>query len=191
MLGQPIYMVTPQVVGFRLHGQLPEGSTATDLVLVVTQILRSHNVVDKFVEFYGDGLATMTVADRATIANMAPEYGATMGFFPVDDQTLEYLRLTGRDEKHVDLVERYCKEQGLWRQQWIGAAVHRNAGAGSVARVMPSVAGPRRPQDRVEVRGVKQSFRSALVDVFKKEVGQSATPRLDRWSAEAPVASSA
>ena len=116
MLGQPIYMVTPQVVGFRLHGQLPEGSTATDLVLVVTQILRSHNVVDKFVEFFGDGLATMTVADRATIANMAPEYGATMGFFPVDDQTLTYLRLTGRDEKLVDLVERYCKEQGLWRQ---------------------------------------------------------------------------
>src|SRR5271155_5777324 len=116
MLGQAIYMLAPQVVGFRLHGQLPEGSTATDLVLVITQILRSHNVVDKFVEFYGDGLATMSVADRATIANMAPEYGATMGFFPVDDQTLNYLRLTGRDEKLIDLVERYSKEQGLWRQ---------------------------------------------------------------------------
>jgi aconitate hydratase len=115
MLGQPIYMVTPQVVGFKVHGKLPEGSTATDLVLVITQILRSHGVVEKFVEFYGEGLATMSVADRATIANMAPEYGATMGFFPVDEQTLAYLRLTGRDPNHIDLVERYCKEQGLWR----------------------------------------------------------------------------
>src|SRR5580700_5115078 len=116
MLGQPIYMVTPQVIGFRLYGQLPEGSTATDLVLVITQILRSHNVVEKFVEFFGEGLAHMTVADRATIANMAPEYGATMGFFPVDDQTLTYLRLTGREDKQIDLVERYSKQQGLWRQ---------------------------------------------------------------------------
>src|SRR5205085_2521269 len=115
MLGQPIFMVTPQVVGFKLHGKLPEGSTATDLVLVITQILRSHGVVEKFVEFHGEGLSTMSVADRATIANMAPEYGATMGFFPVDDQTLTYLRLTGRDAGHIDLVERYCKEQGLWR----------------------------------------------------------------------------
>src|SRR3954467_861954 len=117
MLGQPIYMVTPQVVGFKLHGKLPEGSTATDLVLTVTQILRSHGVVEKFVEFFGDGLGTMSVADRATIANMAPEYGATIGFSPVDDQTLSYLRLTGRDPKHIDLVERYCKEQGLWRDK--------------------------------------------------------------------------
>jgi aconitate hydratase len=186
MLGQPIYMVTPQVVGFRLYGQLPEGSTATDLVLVVTQILRSHNVVDKFVEFYGEGLAHMSVADRATIANMAPEYGATMGFFPIDDQTLAYLRLTGRDEKHVDLVERYSKEQGLWRQS--ESPVFTENLELNLATVMPSVAGPRRPQDRVDVRGVKQSFRSALVDIFKKEVGQSATPRFDRWSAEGPVA---
>ena len=186
MLGQPIYMVTPQVVGFRLHGQLPEGSTATDLVLVVTQILRSHNVVDKFVEFFGDGLATMSVADRATIANMAPEYGATMGFFPVDDQTLSYLRLTGRDEKLVDLVERYCKEQGLWRQTAVTPQYSELLEL-DLATVMPSVAGPRRPQDRVDLRGVKQSFRSAMADVFKKEVGESVTPRLDRWSAEAPV----
>src|SRR5206468_3287692 len=116
MLGQPIYMVTPQVVGFKLVGKLPEGSTATDLVLTITQILRSHGVVEKFVEFYGDGLANMGIADRATIANMAPEYGATMGFFPIDERTLSYLRLTGRDESHIDLVERYAKEQGLWRQ---------------------------------------------------------------------------
>ncbi|MGD0769344.1 MAG: aconitate hydratase [Tepidisphaeraceae bacterium] len=186
MLGQPIYMLTPQVVGFRLYGQLPEGSTATDLVLVVTQILRSHNVVDKFVEFFGDGLATMSVADRATIANMAPEYGATMGFFPVDDQTLTYLRLTGRDAKLIDLVERYCKEQGLWRQTAASPEFSEVLEL-NLATVMPSVAGPRRPQDRVDLRGVKQSFRSTLVDVFKKEVGESTTPRLDRWSAEAPV----
>jgi aconitate hydratase len=186
MLGQPAYMLTPQVVGFRLYGQLPEGSTATDLVLVVTQILRSRNVVDKFVEFFGDGLATMSVADRATIANMAPEYGATMGFFPVDDQTLAYLRLTGRDAKLIDLVERYCKQQGLWRQTAVSPLFSEVLEL-NLATVIPSVAGPRRPQDRVDLRAVKQSFRSTLVDVFKKEVGESTTPRLDRWSAEAPT----
>ncbi len=186
MLGQPIYLVTPQVVGFKLHGRLPEGSTATDLVLVITQILRSHGVVDKFVEFYGDGLATMSVADRATIANMAPEYGATMGFFPVDEQTLNYLRLTGRDEKHIDLVERYCKEQGLWRQKGVEPVFTENLEL-DLSTVQPSVAGPRRPQDRVDLRSVKQSFESTLVDVFKKSVGQGVTPRLDRWSAEAPL----
>src|SRR5438067_3600390 len=186
MLGQPIYMVTPQVVGFRLTGRLPEGATATDLVLTVTQILRSHGVVEKFVEFFGDGLASMSVADRATIANMAPEYGATMGFFPVDEQTLTYLRLTGRDDNQIDLVERYSKEQGLWRtkksEPEFTEVLELDLGT-----IMPAVAGPRRPQDRVELRGVKQVFRSALVDVFKKEVGESATPRLDRWAAEAPV----
>src|SRR4051812_42853533 len=186
MLGQPIYMVTPQVVGFRLTGRLPEGATATDLVLTVTQILRSHGVVEKFVEFYGEGLSSMSVADRATIANMAPEYGATIGFFPVDEQTLAYLRLTGRDPGQIDLVERYCKEQGLWRQRNSEPEFNETIEL-DLATVMPSVAGPRRPQDRVELRGVKQAFRSTLVDVFKKEVGESATPRVDRWSAEAPV----
>jgi aconitate hydratase len=186
MLGQPIYMVTPQVVGFKVHGALPEGTTATDLVLVITQILRSHGVVEKFVEFYGDGLASMTVADRATIANMAPEYGATMGFFPVDEQTLTYLRLTGREPDQIDLVERYCKEQGLWRTSSSEPRFTETLEL-DLATVTPSVAGPPRPQDRVELRSVKQSFRSALVDIFKKEVGESATPRLDRWSAEAPV----
>ena len=187
MLGQPIYMVTPQVVGFKLHGKLPEGSTATDLVLTITQILRGHGVVEKFVEFFGEGLAGMSVADRATIANMAPEYGATMGFFPVDEQTLTYLRLTGRDENHIDLVERYCKEQGLWRQNKSEPDFTEVLEL-DLASVIPSVAGPRRPQDRVELRSVKQSFRSALVDVFKKNVGESVTPRLDRWSSEGPVA---
>jgi aconitate hydratase len=187
MLGQPIYLVTPQVVGFKLHGKLPEGATATDLVLVITQILRQHNVVDKFVEFYGEGLGSMSVADRATIANMAPEYGATMGFFPVDEQTLSYLRLTGRSDDQIDLVERYCKEQGLWRQK-NSAPVFTETLELDLSTVVPSVAGPRRPQDRVEIRAVKQSFESTLVDVFKKNVGENATPRLDRWSAEAPVA---
>ncbi len=186
MLGQPIYMVTPQVVGFKLKGELPEGSTATDLVLTITQILRSHGVVEKFVEFYGDGLKGMSVADRATIANMAPEYGATMGFFPVDDQTLKYLRLTGRSEGQIDLVERYCKEQGLWRSS-SDEPVYTETLELDLRSVMPSVAGPRRPQDRVELRGVKQSFESTLVDVFKKSVGQAATPRLDRWGGEAPA----
>ncbi|HEY8666517.1 MAG TPA: aconitate hydratase [Tepidisphaeraceae bacterium] len=186
MLGQPIYMVTPQVIGFKLKGQLREGSTATDLVLVITQILRSHGVVEKFVEFYGEGLSSMSVADRATIANMAPEYGATMGFFPVDDQTLAYMRLTGRGEEQIDLVERYCKEQGLWRSSGSEPKFAEVLEL-DLSSVNPSVAGPRRPQDRVEVRGVKQAFESALVDVFKKAVGESATPRLDRWSAEAPV----
>jgi aconitate hydratase len=186
MLGQPIYMVTPQVVGFKLHGRLPDGSTATDLVLTITQILRSHGVVEKFVEFFGDGLATMSVADRATIANMAPEYGATMGFFPVDEQTMNYLRLTGREAKHIDLVERYCKEQGLWREKGSEPSFSEILEL-DLATITPSVAGPRRPQDRVELRSVKQSFRSTLVDVFKKAVGESATPRLDRWSAEGPV----
>ena len=187
MLGQPIYMVTPQVVGFKLKGELPEGSTATDLVLVITQILRSHGVVEKFVEFFGDGLKGMSVADRATIANMAPEYGATIGFFPVDDQTLNYLRLTGRPDAHIDLVERYCKEQGLWRSSG-DEPLYTETLELDLRTVMPSVAGPRRPQDRVELRSVKQSFESALVDTFKKSVGEAATPRLDRWSAEAPVA---
>jgi aconitate hydratase len=186
MLGQPIYMVTPQVVGFKLTGKLPEGSTSTDLVLTITQILRSHGVVEKFVEFFGDGLSNMGVADRATIANMAPEYGATIGFFPIDERTLSYLRLTGRDENHIDLVERYAKEQGLWRQSSAEPKFNEVLQL-DLATVMPSVAGPRRPQDRIELRGVKQNFRSTLVDVFKKEVGESATPRLDRWSAEAPV----
>jgi aconitate hydratase len=186
MLGQPIYMVTPPVVGFKLKGALPEGATATDLVLVITQILRSHGVVEKFVEFHGEGLENMTVADRATIANMAPEYGATMGFFPVDNQTLDYLRLTGREAAHIDLVERYSKEQGLWRSSKVSPKFTEELEL-DLATVNPSVAGPRRPQDRMELRGVKQAFESALVDVFKKSVGQSVTPRLDRWSAEAPV----
>src|SRR3954470_10175526 len=180
MLGQPIYLVTPQVVGFKLHGKLPEGATATDLVLTVTQILRSFGVVEKFVEFFGEGLSTMSVADRATIANMAPEYGATIGFFPVDEQTLNYLRLTGRSKEQIDLVERYTKEQSLWRDK-SSEPNFMEVLSLDMGTVMPSVAGPRRPQDRVELRGLKTNFQSALVDVYKKSVGASATNRLYCW----------
>ena len=157
MLGQPIYLVTPQVVGFKLHGQLPEGATATDLVLFVTQILRKANVVDKFVEFFGPGLASMSVADRATIANMAPEYGATMGFFPVDEQTLKYLRLTGRSAGQIDLVERYSKEQGLWRQETAVQSYSQTLEL-DLSTVVPSLAGPKRPQDRIDLPKVSVGF---------------------------------
>src|SRR5205814_4533691 len=142
MLGQPYYLVTPQVVGFKLHGRLPEGATATDLVLTITQILRAFGVVEKFVEFYGEGLATMSVADRATLANMAPEYGATIGFFPVDEQTLSYLRLTGRPGSHIDLVERYAKEQGLWREKSSEPAFSEVLEL-DLSTGVPSLAGPK------------------------------------------------
>src|SRR2546423_7928865 len=142
MLGQPIYMVMPQVVGFKLHGKLPEGSTATDLVLVITQILRAHGVVDKFVEFYGEGLASMSVADRATIANMAPEYGATMGFFPVDDQTLNYLRATGRTNEQVVAFGNYFKAQEMFGIPDKGAIDYSVELELNLADVQPSVAGP-------------------------------------------------
>jgi aconitate hydratase len=163
MLGQPIYLVTPQVVGFKLEGKLREGATATDLVLTITQMLRKKGVVEKFVEFYGPGLANMSVADRATIANMAPEYGATMGFFPVDDQTLAYLRLTGRPKAQVELVERYSKEQGLWRQEQV-EPVFTDTLRLDLGAVEPSLAGPKRPQDRVTLSETKVSFFNAFPD---------------------------
>jgi aconitate hydratase len=162
MLGQPIYMLMPEVVGFKLTGSLPEGSTATDLVLVVTQMLRKKGVVDKFVEFYGTGLSKLTLPDRATIANMAPEYGATMGFFPVDDETLQYLLRTGRDPKLVEMVERYTKEQGLFRADAMPDPEFSTTLELDLSTVEPSLAGPLRPQDRVEVRNLKSSFQKAL-----------------------------
>jgi aconitate hydratase len=173
MLGQPIYLVTPEVVGFKLTGKLPEGSTATDLVLVVTQLLRKFGVVEKFVEFYGEGLSNMTLADRATIANMAPEYGATIGFFPVDEQTLAYLRQTGRTPEHIDLVERYSKEQGLWRMDK-SAPDYTQTLELDLSTVQPSVAGPKRPQDRVELPRVGASFREAFKDVLAKHAADPA-----------------
>ncbi len=158
MLGQPLYQPLPTVVGVRLHGALPQGSTATDLVLVVSQMLRAHGVVGKFVEYYGDGLASLALADRATLANMAPEYGATTGIFPIDEETLAYLRLTGRDE-HVPLVEAYAKEQGLWREP--GAAPEFDETLElDLGSVVPSVAGPRRPQDRIVLGDLRESFES-------------------------------
>ena len=168
MLGQPLYMVTPQVVGFRLVGKLREGATATDLVLTVTQMLRKKGVVEKFVEFYGPGLAEMSLADRATVANMAPEYGATCGFFPVDDATLAFLRRTGRNPAEVDLVERYCKEQGLFRTAATPDPVFTDTLELDLSAVEPSLAGPKRPQDRVPLAQMRASFRKSLTAPVKE-----------------------
>src|SRR5215210_5027460 len=161
MLGQPLSMLVPQVVGFRLHGALPEGATATDLVLTVTEILRRAGVVGKFVEYFGAGLAALPLADRATIGNMSPEYGATCGFFPVDDVTLAYLRLTGRNPERIALVEAYCKENLLWHDP-AEQPTYSEVVELDLADVEPSLAGPRRPQDRVPLAQAKQSFLAQL-----------------------------
>jgi len=161
MLGQPVSMLIPEVIGFKLTGKLKEGITATDLVLTVTQMLRKKGVVGKFVEFYGDGLADLPLADRATIANMAPEYGATCGFFPVDDVTLQYLRLSGRPDDTVKLVEAYCKAQGLWRLPG-QEPVFTDALELDMGSVVASLAGPKRPQDRVALPDVSQAFSDFL-----------------------------
>ena len=162
MLGQPYYFLTPKVVGFKMRGRLREGVTATDLVLTVTEMLRKKGVVDKFVEFYGGGLSQMTLADRATVANMAPEYGATMGFFPVDEETLHYLRQTGRSEAEVERVEHYCKEQGIFRSNEIPDPEYSETLELDLEAVTPSLAGPKRPQDRVPLSAMKGAFRKAL-----------------------------
>ena len=162
MLGQPIYMLTPEVIGFRLKGKLPEGTTATDLVLTVTQMLRKKGVVDKFVEFFGDGLAGMTVPDRATIANMAPEYGATMGFFPIDQATLDYMKFTGRDDATLALVEAYAKANGLFWTPGTPEPEFTDVLELDMSTVQPSLAGPKRPQDRVELKNIKSEFLKAL-----------------------------
>ena len=159
LLGQPLYQPMPHVVGVRLHGALPRGSTATDLVLVVTEMLRAHGVVGSFVEFAGDGLATLALADRTTISNMSPEFGATSTLFPIDDETLAYLRLTGRSPERIDLVERYAKTQGLWREPGDGPVFDELIEL-DLASVAPSVAGPRRPQDRVPLETLRENFRS-------------------------------
>ena len=171
MLGQPISLLVPDVVGFRLSGQLPEGATATDLVLTVTQMLRQHGVVGKFVEFCGPGMASLSLPDRATISNMAPEYGATVGMFPVDDETLRYLRLTGRDEDLVQLVEAYCKEQGMFYRPSDPEPAFSDILELDLSAVEPSLAGPKRPQDRVSLRGVRQSFREAYPEKFAQTNG--------------------
>lgn len=163
MLGQPSSMLIPQVVGFKLTGKLPEGATATDLVLTVTQMLRKLGVVGKFVEFYGDGLQHLPLADRATIGNMAPEYGATCGIFPIDAESLNYLRLSGRSEEQIDLVEAYAKAQGLWHEPGSPHAKYSTTLELDMGTVKPSLAGPKRPQDRVLLEDVQKNYREALV----------------------------
>ncbi len=162
MLGQPVAMLIPQVVGFKFTGELPEGATATDLVLTVTEMLRNRGVVGKFVEFYGPGLADLNVADRATIGNMAPEYGATCGIFPIDQKTLSYLEFTGRPKEHLALVEAYAKEQGLWHTENTPEAAYSDTLQLDLSTVEPSVAGPRRPQDRIPLSQVKTSFTQTM-----------------------------
>ena len=191
MLGQPVAMLIPQVVGFRLTGELPEGATATDLVLTVTEMLRRKGVVGKFVEFYGPGLAHLRLADRATIANMAPEYGATCGIFPVDAMTLSYLEFTGRSPEQVRLVEAYMKEQGLFHTVDSPDAEYSDTLALDLTTVEPSVAGPRRPQDRIRLSDVKPSFRKHL-DMILAEAGPQAPPEeLGRWKSEGGDAATA
>ena len=163
MLGQPLSMVMPEVVGFKLTGELREGATATDLVLVVTEMLRKKGVVGKFVEFFGKALSHISLPDRATIANMAPEYGATMGFFPIDDETLSYLRRTGRSHELVDIVEVYCKEQGMFRTDSTPDPEFNDVLELDLATVQPSLAGPSRPQDRVLLKDMKQNFQQVLM----------------------------
>lgn len=189
MLGQPYYMLIPQVVGVKLVGQLPEDATATDLVLTVTQLLRKTGVVDKFVEFFGPGLSTLTVEDRATIANMAPEYGATMGFFPVDQRTLDYLRFTGRHESLVRLVEAYCKENALFRTDSTPDPEYSTVVELDLSTIEPSLAGPKRPHDRVPLHAMKETFHRLLYTPIR-EGGFGLTPPQDgRWDNESPAQS--
>ena len=166
MLGQPISMLIPEVVGFELKNKLPEGTTATDLVLTIVKILRERKVVGKFVEFYGEGLKNLSLADRATIANMAPEYGATCGFFPTDEETIKYLRLSGRDEETIKLVESYSKEQGLWVSNDIEFT---DTLSFDMSTVMPSISGPKRPQDKIKLNEAKQNFQLVSKDLTKRD----------------------
>src|SRR5690349_8655723 len=170
MLGQPMAMLIPEVVGFELTGKLPDGATATDLVLTVTEMLRKKGVVDKFVEFWGDGVGSLSLPDRATIANMAPEYGATMGFFPVDDETIAYLKFTGRSDDQVALVERYCKENKLWRDPSAKLRFSDTLRL-DLGTVEPSLAGPKRPQDRVPLTAAKKGWRKAVGAILGEKAG--------------------
>ena len=162
MLGQSMSMLLPQVVGFRLEGTLPEGATATDLVLTVTEMLRHKGVVGRFVEFFGPGLAALPIADRATIGNMSPEFGSTAAIFPIDEETLRYLRFTGRPAEQIELVEAYAREQGLWHEPDAEEPAYSDTLELDLASVEPSLAGPRRPQDRVPLRSSRERFHEAL-----------------------------
>ena len=163
MLGQPVSMLIPRVVGFKLSGDLPEGATATDLVLTITEMLRKHGVVGKFVEFYGPGVSVLPLANRATIGNMSPEFGSTIAVFPIDEETTKYLELTGRSDEQLALVEAYAKEQGLWHDPDAEPRFSEKLEL-DLATVVPSLAGPKRPQDRVSLSDAKDSFRRALAD---------------------------
>jgi aconitate hydratase len=189
MLGQPVSMLVPQVVGFRLEGKLKEGTTATDLVLTVTEALRKHGVVGKFVEFYGPGISELPLADRATIANMAPEYGATCGIFPVDAETLKYLRLTGRTEEQIALVEAYYKAQGLFHTAGAPEAEYSATLSLDLSTVEPSVAGPKRPQDRVLLSKTPASFASKLPELQGPHANRSVARQMVRWEGEGGHAS--
>ena len=171
MLGQPISMLIPEVIGFEMKGKLPEGTTATDLVLTVVKMLRDKGVVGKFVEFYGEGLSNLTLADRATIGNMAPEYGATCGFFPIDDETIKYLELSGRDSETIDLVKSYAKEQGLWADD---NAVYTDTLSLDMSTVVPTISGPKRPQDKVLLTEAASTFKNVLKDISKRDNPKSA-----------------
>jgi aconitate hydratase len=185
MLGQPVSMLIPRVVGFKLTGSLPQGATATDLVLTITEMLRAHGVVGKFVEFHGEGVAAVPLANRATIGNMSPEYGSTIAVFPIDSETISYLRMTGRSDEQVRLVEAYAKEQGLWLDQDSPEPRYSESLELDLSTVVPSIAGPKRPQDRIDVSKAKESFRSALADYVKDEPEQG----YDEASAESFPAS--
>jgi aconitate hydratase len=175
MLGQPVTMLIPQVIGFRLKGALSAGTTATDLVLTITEMLRNKGVVDKFVEFCGDGLAALPLADRATIANMAPEFGSTCGIFPIDEETIRYLELTGRPAEQIALVEAYARAQGMWRTNGMREADYTDVLELDLATVEPSLAGPKRPQDRVPLRTSKSAYRGALAKMVEERAQKNPT----------------
>src|SRR4051812_18665241 len=185
MLGQPVSMLIPRVVGFKLSGSMPEGATATDLVLTITEMLRQHKVVGKFVEFYGPGVSAVPLANRATIGNMSPEYGSTIAVFPIDDKTTDYLRLTGRSDEQIALVEAYAKTQGLWheddREPTFSEYLELDLGT-----VVPSIAGPKRPQDRVVLAHAKQGFREALAAYVDDDQVDPARADSDRRIDDAP-----
>jgi aconitate hydratase len=180
MLGQPITMLIPHVIGFKLTGKLKEGTTATDLVLTCTEMLRNKGVVGKFVEFFGDGLAQMPLADRATLGNMAPEFGSTCGIFPIDGETIRYMKLSGRDEAQCELVEAYAKAQGMWREDGQPDALYTDVLELDLGDVEPSIAGPKRPQDRIALSAAASSYEQILADtVAKREAGGSGVANLD------------
>ncbi|HEX5016818.1 MAG TPA: aconitate hydratase, partial [Actinomycetes bacterium] len=188
MLGQPVSMLIPRVVGFKLHGEMPSGATATDLVLTITEMLRDHGVVGKFVEFYGPGVGAVPLANRATIGNMSPEYGSTAAMFPVDDETIRYLRFTGRDEHQVALVEAYAKEQGLWHDPGVEPAFSERLEL-DLGTIVPSLAGPKRPQDRVSLTDAKAGFREALSAYVDDGGSDGVDSTVDEGSAESFPAS--